>query len=198
MLNLLERNFYLVDFTIGAALPLTVTILFMLRKISPFTWRLFWIGTAIGLTWEIPLSTLDGLGIVDIFTFITPPPAHFSATIISHSFWDGGLFLAGVGLVRLICRAPHFRSFRVAELAVLLVWGQVQEFAVELASTGSGGWGYNPSWWNPALFLFNGRHITLVPQLIWLAAPLLFYGFALLTGKAGNPAVPHGPDQRAL
>ena len=54
---------------------------------------------------------------------------------------------------------------------------------MELLSTGSGGWEYNPSWWNPSLFLFNGRHITLVPQLIWLAAPVLFYLAALKIKK---------------
>ena len=192
MLDLLERNFYLIDFTIGAALPLTLLFLYLGKKISTFTWRIFWIGTAIGLTWEIPLSNLDGLGIVDVFTFITPPPAHFALIIISHSLWDGGLFLAGSGLVRLLCPRPQYMSFSIRELAVLLAWGQVQELAVELTSTGSGGWSYVPAWWNPSLFVFNGRDITLLPQLIWLAAPVPFYWAALRLRKTADPALPPG------
>ncbi len=182
-MDLLRENFYLIDFAIGAAIPLTVLLLHVSKKITLFTWKLFWIGALIGLTWEIPLSTLDGLGVVDIFHFITPPPAHFLVIIISHSFWDGGLFLAGVGLVTILCPEPRFVIFKARELAVLMVWGQAQELAVELLSTGSGGWEYNPSWWNPSLFLFNGRPITLVPQLIWLAAPVLFYLVALRINK---------------
>ena len=182
-MDMLREHFYVIDFAIGAAVPVTVTALYASRRLSAFTWKLFWIGTLIGLTWEIPLSTLDGLGIVDIFRFMTPPPAHFIVIIISHSFWDGGLFLAGIGLVTILCPVPRFETFNTRELAVLLVWGQVQELAVELLSTGSGGWEYNPSWWNPSLFLFNGRHITLAPQLIWLAAPVLFYLAALKIKK---------------
>ena len=95
-MDMLRENFYVIDFAIGAAIPVTVMALYASKRLSEFTWKLFLTGTLIGLTWEIPLSTLDGLGIVDIFRFMTPPPAHFIVIIISHSFWDGGLFLAGV------------------------------------------------------------------------------------------------------
>lgn len=193
-MELLREHFYTIDFVIGAAIPLAAAALWCTGRISSFTWRMFWVGTLVGLTWEIPLSALDGLGIVDIFTFMTPPPAHFILVIVSHSFWDGGLFLAGIGLVRVLCPGPHFSVFRSSELAVLLIWGQAQELAVELLSTGSGGWGYNPSWWNPPLFLFNGRPITLAPQLIWLAAPVVFYRAALWIRKHGesSAAIAHG------
>jgi len=181
-MNLIQQYFYYIDFAIGAAVPLGVIVLYATKRISAFTWKLFWIGTAIGLMWEVPLSTLDGLGIVDIFIFATPPPAHFIVIIISHTFWDGGLFLAGVLLVNLLCPAPRFSSFSAREFFLLLAWGKAQELGVELLSTGSGGWAYNPSWWNPSLFMFNGQHITLAPQLIWLAAPVVFY-FAALAVK---------------
>jgi hypothetical protein len=181
-MDFIQQYCYDRDFAIGAAVPLGVTVLYAAKRISAFTWKLFWIGVAIGLTWEVPLSTLDGLGIVDIFSFAIPPPAHFIVIIISHTFWDGGLFLAGVLLVNLLCSAPHFASFSARELVLLLAWGQAQELGVELLSTGSGGWAYNPSWWNPSLFMFNGQHITLAPQLIWLAAPVVFY-FAALAVK---------------
>ncbi len=178
-MDMLHRYFYCIDFTVGATFPTAVVILYLLKRIPPFTWRMFWAGTAIGLLWEVPFSTLDGLGIVNIFAFATPPPAHFAAIIVSHSFWDGGLFLAGLALVHLVSRGPVFGSFSARELAVLMAWGQIQELGVELLSTGSGGWEYVPAAWNPSLFMFNGRHITLLPQLIWLAAPVLFYLVAL-------------------
>jgi hypothetical protein len=185
-MDLIREYFYYLDFAIGAAVPLTVIVLYASKIISPFTWKMFWIGTAIGLMWEMPLSTLDGLGIVDIFRFATPPPAHFIVIIISHTFWDGGLFLAGLIVVKLLRPEPLFGTFRAGELAVLMAWGQIQELSVELMSTGSGGWEYIPAWWNPSLFLFNGRHITLTPQVIWLAAPVVFYFAALAVKKRGT------------
>ncbi|MBN2160224.1 MAG: hypothetical protein JW807_12575 [Spirochaetes bacterium] len=184
MSELIVNNFFILDFIIGFGTPAVIIILHIARKVSTFTWRMFWVGTAIGLTWEIPLSTLDGLGIVDIFSFLTHPPAHFSFIIASHSFWDGGLFLAGILIVRMVLKGEeHFTRFRSRELGILLLWGQVQELCVELLSTGNGGWSYNPAWWNPQLFHFNGRPITLLPQLIWLAAPVLFYVAALRIQK---------------
>jgi hypothetical protein len=186
MAGFIKDHFYLIDFAIGGGTPIIVTVLYLSGLISRFTWRLFWVGCLIGLTWEIPLSTLDHFNIVDVFRFATPPPAHFSVIIISHTFWDGGLFLLGVLLVKILCKPPHFTRFSGRELAVLMVWGQASELWVELTSTGNGGWEYNPAWWNPSMFMFNGSHITLAPQLIWLAAPILFYFCALKLGKKGH------------
>ncbi|PKL38416.1 MAG: hypothetical protein CVV44_11050 [Spirochaetae bacterium HGW-Spirochaetae-1] len=183
-MEFIGKNFFMIDFFIGAAVPVTVTVLYRVNKITRFTWHMFWIGCLIGLLWEIPLSTLDGLGVVDIFNFTSPPPVHFTVIIISHTLWDGGLFLLGVWLVNLFCEEPRFDVFKWKELLVLLVWGQVQELAVELLSTGNNGWEYNALWWNPVMFLFNGHNITLIPQLIWLAAPVLFYFMALLLRRS--------------
>jgi hypothetical protein len=178
-MDILGKYFFVIDIFIGATIPITIAVLYRTKKITRFTWRMFWIGCLLGLLWEVPLSTLDGLGIVDIFNFASSPPVHFTVIIISHTLWDGGLFLLGVWLVNLFCAEPLFSAFRWKELMILLVWGQVQELAVELISTGSNGWEYNALWWNPVMFLFNGRNITLIPQLIWLAAPVLFYFAAL-------------------
>ncbi len=185
-MGLLERYFYAIDFFVGAAVPITVAVLYRAKKISQFTWRMFWMGCLIGLTWEFTLSALDGLGVVDIFNFASPPPVNFLVIVISHTLWDGGLFLLGVWLVNLLCAAPCFVSFRWKELLVLLAWGQFQELAVELLSTGNSGWEYNDLWWNPALFLFNGKNITLMPQLIWLAAPVVFYFAALRVRRVSS------------
>jgi hypothetical protein len=98
---------------------------------------------------------------------------------VLHSLWDGGLFLAGLALVWLLCPPPHLQCFSWKELFVLLVWGQVQELAVELAATSAGAWTFTPRWWNPILFESGEGVITLAPQLIWFVAPIVFYLVAL-------------------
>ncbi len=51
---------------------------------------------------------------------------------------------------------------------------------MELSATGADAWAWVPSYrWNPVLFGFNGHAITLVPQLTWLAAPVLYYWLVL-------------------
>lgn len=86
--------------------------------------------------------------------------------------------MVGMFLVYHICKEPHLVRFRWSELAVLLVWGSVFELVVELSASGVA-WVYIPRWWNPALFQFRGADITLMPQLIWIAAPIVFYLVAL-------------------
>lgn len=180
MIELFRDNFYWIDFTIGGAMPVAAFILYRLGRIDRFQLCLFWVGVTLGLTWEFPMSWLNQYSETHaVARFIRPLPTHFSAIIIFHSLWDGGLFLLGVWVVKLVCRNPHFERFRVCELAALLVWGQVSELWVELTSTFSGGWAYITYWWNPSLFVFNGHDITLLPQLIWLAAPVVFYFIAL-------------------
>ena len=116
--------------------------------------------------------------------FLTPMPTHFIVIVIMHSFWDGGLFLIGVRLVKKICPAPHFDDVKMSELAIMVAWGQLSELAVELASTFNEAWEYNSYWWNPVLFVFNGHNITMLSQLIWLIAPVVFYYLAIKLKRA--------------
>ncbi len=175
----IAAHFWWIDVAIACAILVVVLALRATRRISAFTARLFGLGCAVGLGWEIPLSTLDGLGVVRIFEFLSPPPYPFPVIIASHTLWDGGLFLAGVALVRRLAPAPHFARRSARELGVLLAWGQLQELTIELLATGTTGWTYVPAPWNPALFAFRGHSITLVPQLMWLAGVLVFYAGAL-------------------
>jgi len=61
------------------------------------------------------------------------------------------------------------------ELTVMLVWGNLQELAVDL--TGQGWiWEYKPDHWaNAAMFSWEGVTYTVAPQLVWVFAPLFFY-----------------------
>ncbi len=187
MMEFFKDSYYWIDFSIGTAIPLVVFALYRTGRIGRFIWYLFWVGAAVGLTWELPMSLLNEYSTTNpMVTFITPLPTHFSVIIITHSFWDGGLFLGGVWMVYKFCPEPRFDKFNIKELIVLLAWGQVSELAVELSSTYAGGWEFISYWWNPTLFMFNDKNITLFPQLIWFVAPIVFYPIALkLKSKTG-------------
>jgi hypothetical protein len=183
-------NFYWIDISIGLAIALVIILLYFFKRIQKFTWSLYWVGVLLGLAWELPLSLCNEFSLYPVANFLTPLPFHFSVIVVTHSLWDGGLFLVGVWLIYTICRSPHFSQFRSAELGVLLLWGQLSELAVEISSTFNNAWEYIPYWWNPSLFLFNGHHITLLPQLIWLVAPIVFYLLALKLRSRFAPQAP--------
>ena len=179
--------FYWFVWFIGILICLIVIILYKIHKIDKNIWYLFWIGFLLGLCWELPLSIANVISSFPPARFITPVPltVPFSTIIIiiTHSLWDGGLFLLGVGFVYLICKKPYFEKFKLSEIIIFIIYGQVSELIVELSSTFSNAWEYNVYWWNPRLFIFNGHNITLLAQLIWLVAPIIFYFFVLRINK---------------
>ena len=178
------ESFYWVDLVIALSIPLLFVLLYRTRRISRYSWLLFWAGCAVGALWEIPFYFIGPYFSSDpLYVLKTPTPYPLFLLHFVHCFWDGGLFMIGVWLVKRLCRAPHFERFRFQELAVLLVWGQLQELAVELISTGSSGWAYAPHWWNPSMFQFRGSDVTLLPQLIWVVAPIVFYVLATRVRK---------------
>lgn len=180
LFELFRSNFYWIDLFIGGSAPVVTYVLYKSGRVGRFIWVLFWVGFCIGLTWEVPMQLLNELSQGHaVHSYTRPPPFHFSVIIISHSLWDGGLFLLGVFMVRLVCKKPIFERFQARELIVLIIWGQASELWVELTSTLGEAWAYIPRPWNPSLFKFNGQDITLMPQLIWLAAPIAFYFIAL-------------------
>jgi len=179
-MEFLKANFYWVDFSVGAAFPIAVYTLYKTKQVSRYIWVLFWVGFLLGLCWEIPISVSSKFSSTwPITRYIKPMPTHWLVLLISHSSWDGGLFLIGVWLVAKLCGPAWFEKFRAKELVVFMVWGQASELWVELTSSMNDGWAYIPYWWNPSLFKFNGHDITPLPQLIWLAAPVVYYFTAL-------------------
>ena len=86
--------------------------------------------------------------------------------------------------------ASALQRFRWAELGVFALWGQASELLVEITSVTGGLWAYvgtHP--WNPVLFQWRGHPITLLPQLIWLAAPVAYYLLAVrLVRRSARPA----------
>ena len=171
--------FYWFVWIVGVLICLIVYSLYKLKYIDKFFWHLFWVGFFLGLCWELPMSIANEVSIYPPARFITPVPIPSPLSVviiaITHSFWNGGLFLLGVWFVCLICRKSHFDKFKTCEFSTLIIYGQISELIVELTSTFSNAWEYIVYWWNPRLFYFNGHNITLLPQLIWLIAPIVFY-----------------------
>lgn len=172
--------FYTLDLIIGFSSPVLVFILYRLKLISRQSWLVFWLGAAIGLTWEIPMfvGSYETTALVTLTT-ITPYPFHYSLFMVSHTLWDGGLFLIGYWLVLFFCDGPCFDRFNPKALIILIIYGQLQEFLVEFGAVSSSAWTFIRYDWNPALFHFNEHPITLFPQLVWLYGSGLFYFLVL-------------------
>ncbi len=168
--------FYYFDLLIGFTAPIIVYILYRTDKIDRLSWCVFWLGAAVGLTWEIPMF----IGSYETTFFITletirPYPYHYLFFMICHTLWDGMLFLIGYRLVLLLSKSPRFDKFNIKELLILIIYGQIQEFIVEIGAVSNSAWTFFVYWWNPALFYVNEYPITLYPQLSWLFGTILFY-----------------------
>ena len=166
----------LLDVTLALGALAWFVVSHLRSTITRTTWRQYWAGFLLGMTWELTFYLVGPQFSADPpYHLAVPFPLHPAAQPILHSFWDAALFVIGAALVRALCRAPHFLRLRLSELFVLLLWGQLQELCVELLASGTGTWTFVPRPWNPALFAWGAGHVTLVPQLIWLVAPVVFY-----------------------
>jgi len=157
---------------------------------------LFVAGMAIGSTWEIGFSMLSMDGIPDPMSHNIQPggatvpdepqdpmgPLFYVFIVLPLvCIWDSALLLLGAALARVAGYRPVFARFRWGALAIMMLWGQAQSFLIEMAAIDYGIWSYRPTWYNPALFPHGEAWITLMPQLVWLAASPSFYlvGIAL-------------------
>jgi hypothetical protein len=192
MFSLLQASFWYLDLAIAAGV--TAWVVLACRGTARGKWiqGMFWLGAVIGLTWEVPLFVSTTVADEPVLLMLRPPPIHPLGMIVAHSLWDGGLFLAGLALVGLACPRPILRRFSWRELGVLVLWGQGSELLVELGGVKNEAWSYaGDKAWNPVLLEVSGHPITLMPQLIWLAAPIVFYLVALrLTARTPAPAAP--------
>jgi hypothetical protein len=144
----------------------------------------FWLGTIIGSTWE--------------FTFLFLGPDFLHGAVewpwgldgwprkISHSIWDGAIFMFGVYLCHRLLDGEIFQKFAWKELGIMFSWGIFQELLVEYLFNGRV-WIYEPLSWNPVIIpTLPGSApmspgYTLIPQAVWLVAPVVFYfGFLKL------------------
>lgn len=169
---------FLFEFTIalGFVFPLVLYIGHRREIFTEFHLHTYAIGTVLGATWEFGLVLSQTFGIVDsIYTMSVAVRVPNLVHALSHSLWDGALFLVGVFLVQLIFANQRFVTFDWRELCVLILWGQLQSVVVEVVAVTTGLWQYNVTWWNPRIVSIGGGDLTLMPQLIWLLAMSLFY-----------------------
>jgi hypothetical protein len=174
-LDVFRQYFFALDYILAVVVIIVILLLYFTKRISRFTWILYWIGVGVGLLWEFPIGLLRVIGFPVAQFIQSRPMLPFPFHSIVHSITDGGIFLIGVGIVKLIFSSPHFDEFDLKELLIFIIWGQLQSLAVEVLSLIGGGWEYIPYWWNPTLFEVNGHPFTLLPQLIWLVAPIIYY-----------------------
>ena len=179
LLELFRSAFYPLDLLVGGALPVVLYLCLRTGRVDRFVWRLFWLGVCLGLCWELPMQAANQLGEPWAVHRHLQEPPHWLLVVASHSLWDGGLFLVGVRILEPLCGPPVLERFRGWELAVLVAWGQASELFVELTAITGQAWAYIPRPWNPSQLKFLGSDITLLPQLIWLVAPVVFYLAAL-------------------
>lgn len=188
-MNGLDYFFLIGDFTVAAALVIGFYFAYKNNRISSEYYTLFWIGCLIGSTWEFT------------FLFLGPEFLHSVKDWpyglggwprkLSHSIWDGGLFMLGIYFCERFLPDPLFRSFNKKELGIMLSWGIFQELLVEYLFNGRV-WIYEPLPWNPIIIpVLPGSAplspgYTLIPQTVWVIAPLLFYLICLRITKTKN------------
>ena len=175
--------FLIGDFAVAVILILLFTYLYKSGKMSKALYIAFWVGCIIGSTWEFT------------FMFLGPDFAHAVVEWpyglsgwpkkLSHSIWDGGIFMVGVWLCMKILpdRESLFTKFNWRELLIMLVWGEGSELLVEYLFNGRV-WSYEPLPWNPVIIpplpgSATTVGYTLIPQAVWIVAPVVFY-FSLL------------------
>ena len=165
--------YYPLDLAIGFGVPLVLMVLRLVGRLHRDAWKRFWLGCAVGATWEVPIFAGSCASSTwATIHFLSPPPVPWPLLLLSHTLWDGTLFALGWWLVNRIVSATH-RPLAAAALFVL--YGQLQALAVEVSSLTSGGWGYHVQWWNPELLQINGQPLTALPHLFWLWGSAVFW-----------------------
>ncbi len=185
-MNGLDYIFLIGDFTVAIALLIGFVLASKNSWISSEYYTLFWIGCLIGATWEFTFLFLGD----EFLHSVKVWPYGLSAwpRKLSHSIWDGGIFMVGIYFCEKYLKGPLFKSFNKNELFIMLLWGICQELLVEYLFNGRV-WIYEPLPWNPIIIpllpgsAFLSPGYTLVPQAIWVVAPIIFYSICLIIMK---------------
>ena len=150
-------------------------------KLSLYYYKLFWIGTLIGASWEFTFLFLGP----DFLHSVKEWPFGLGGwpRKISHSIWDGGIFMVGIWMCIKYSKGIHFTRFSWDELSIMLSWGIFQELLVEYLFNGRV-WVYEPLPWNPVIIppipgSSTTVGYTLIPQAVWVMAPIVFYYFCI-------------------
>ncbi len=168
--------YYWADLAVGFGVPLLLLALVHRGVVDRLALWQFALGALVGLTWEVPIF-VGSFATVDYATiaYARQPPVHWTVMMVSHTLWDGSLFLLGCWLVQLVFGRLAMREVHPGQLLLFIIYGQVQALAVELSSTGNDAWYFVDILWNPPMFQFNGHNITVMQQLFWLWGSLCYY-----------------------
>lgn len=170
--------FLIGDYAVAVILVLYFVIGYKKGKVSKAMFIAFWIGCLIGSTWEFTFMLLgDGFAYA-----VNPWPWGLSGwpKKLAHSIWDGGLFMTGVLFCRKLLGADNrFTKWDWREFGIIEVWGIGQELLVEYLFNGRV-WVYVPLPWNPVIIpplpgSATTVGYTLIPQAVWVIAPIVFY-----------------------
>ncbi|MBU3915998.1 hypothetical protein KKA14_10730, partial [bacterium] len=171
------------DITISLAIPITTIFLYYSGRIQrKHLWLMIW-GFAVGSTWEFAFYFLGDT----LHAMHVKWPMPIITLHLLHTFWDAGLFIVGYWLCLLILGTQNCcKTFRWIELTIMLLWGVGQEFVVELLGNGVI-WEYKVQSWNPTWITIGEQGYTLLPQLIWAVAPIVYYlGFVRINRDSGR------------
>lgn len=159
------------DIFVGFGIPVLTAALYLAGRIRrKHVWMVVW-GFAVGSTWEFAFYLLGD----SIHTLRVEWPLPIITLHLSHTFWDAGLFMVGYWLCLGILKNPDCCTrFRCSELSIMLLWGAGQEFVVELMGNGVI-WEYRVLSWNPVWITVGEQGYTILPQLIWVIAPVVYY-----------------------
>jgi len=170
--------FMIGDYAVAAILVLYFIWAYRKNKIPKSYWYAFGIGCLIGAVWE--------------FAFLFLGPDFLHAAIewpwglsgwpkkISHSIWDGGVFMAGVLFcTKILGPDSRFINWNWKEYLIMALWGIGQELFVEYIFAGRV-WVYSPLPWNPIIIpplpgMVSDVGMTFWPQAVWILAPIVFY-----------------------
>ncbi|MDP6878562.1 MAG: hypothetical protein QGI18_08185 [Candidatus Marinimicrobia bacterium] len=181
-MNTLDYFFLIGDFSVAIILIIGFVFANKNNWISSEYYRLFWVGCVIGASWEFTFLFLGDEFLHSVKVW--PYGLNGWPRKLSHSIWDGGIFMVGIYLCKKYLKGPLFTLFNKNELMIMLSWGIFQELLVEYLFNGRV-WIYEPLPWNPIIIpklpgsALLSPGYTLIPQAIWIIAPIIFYFICL-------------------
>jgi len=172
-MNFLTANQMMwIAFIVGSSSPIIFFLLYQLGYISKKIITLFIIGICVGFTWEIPFALAgESFHLILVDWPIDLPLARN----INYAFLDSLIFLIGIFFCNTILKDTNYlNQFNAKALLIMIVWGSISEFLIDLNCNGEL-WLFLDNWYNPTFISINGNNMTIIPQLIWLIAPVIYY-----------------------
>ena len=176
-MNLIDYFFLFGDYFVSLSLLVYFVRAYQKQYMSKYLICAFFVGCFIGSTWELTFHFLGDTFLHPIKVW--PWGLDGLPKKLSHSVWDGGLFMIGAWLCIKFVPGPHFTKFNSRELVIMESWGIFQELLVEYLFNGRV-WVYEELSWNPVIIpplpgSATTIGFTLIPQAVWVVAPVVFY-----------------------